>query len=140
MVNNFIDNIDLLIIIISQYPECNILDYLCYHCQSCRKYLCKKHYHNENSCPFLDKTKIIYQETNSKISNQKNINTICSFCSIMIHNNKGYFCDFCKKEYCLKHRLEIDHKCPESIKISMTDKNTQNKNMIMDKIKNLKKK
>ena len=119
-----------------------LLDYLCYNCKSCKKNLCKKHYHNEISCPFTDKMKIIYdKKLENKILNKaNNINSECNFCNIVIYNNKGYECNYCKKNYCLKHRLEIDHKCKESSKKSISDLLLKNKNMIMDKLKNLKKK
>lgn len=127
----------------SEFPGCMVLDYLPFNCKNCNKYLCKEHYHNDNACPFSQLDKNINNndyESNVKNSHLKDINTICSFCKIIINNNKGYECSFCKKPYCLKHRLEIDHRCPESSKRSISDSLAKNKNMIMDKIKNLKKK
>jgi len=73
-------------------------------------------------------------------SKKNDINTICNLCKIIIYNNKGYECGFCKKAFCLKHRLEIDHRCAESAKRSISEVHAKNKSLIMDKIKNLKKK
>ena len=118
-----------------------ILDYLSHNCKSCNKFLCKEHYHNDNSCPFSKLNNMPNHRDKNLINSRSNeINTICYFCKVLIKNNKGYECGFCKKPYCLNHRLEIDHRCPESSKRSISDTLVKNKNMIMDKIKNLKKK
>ena len=114
------------------------MDYVPYLCKTCNKYLCKEHYHNEFSCP-LNLTNEL-EEKIKIIEKDKDINTLCSFCSIIINNNKGYDCSFCRKSYCLKHRLEVDHRCPESEKKSKSDIHSKSKNIIFDKLKNLKKK
>ncbi len=114
------------------------MDYVPYFCKTCEKYLCKEHYHNEFSCNL--KINDLLEEKINKNNKDMDINTICSFCTILINNNKGYECGFCKKAYCLKHRLEIDHRCPDSEKKSKLDIHSKSKNMIFDKLKNLKKK
>lgn len=116
-------------------------DYLSFNCKSCNKYLCKDHYHNDYSCPFSNLNNFSTNKEKNLTNLHKNdINTVCCFCKILMNNNKGYECGFCKKPYCLMHRLEVDHRCPESAKRSISDSHAKNKNMIMDKIRNLKKK
>ena len=108
----------------SDYPDCNVLDYLNFFCNKCNKNLCKEHYHNPIDCPFTDK--INTNQTNNT-SNTNHIHhkvegttALCSFCNKSVGYAKEIPCRFCNKTFCLTHRLESDHNC-ESIKTVQTD-------------------
>ena len=50
-------------------------------------------------------------------------------------------CEFCKKLFCLKHRLESDHSCPSiQNKISMEDIHKKNKDLVKQRLAAMKKK
>ena len=49
-------------------------------------------------------------------------------------------CAFCKKLLCLKHKLESDHDCPSTKKISIEDKHKKNKEYIKQKMAEMKRK
>ncbi len=112
-------------------------DYLSFFCGTCKKDLCKDHYHNENNCPFISQT----GSENFKLKNNKNISSsfTCqlSSCKKIVYNSKGYTCKFCNKEFCLEHRLEFDHNC-ENKKISFKEITHINKNKFQDRLKELK--
>ena len=121
----------------SDYPLCNQIDYLNFHCNSCGKNLCKNHYHHELSCPFSD---------NKKEENKKNVEfnyqiKNCDFCKGEIKNMEPIQCQFCKKLFCLKHKLESDHNCPSiQNKISIEDAHKKNKDLVKQKLAEMKRK
>ena len=119
----------------SDYPNCNQIDYLNFHCNACGKNLCKNHYHHELSCPFA-KTK---EENKNKVDFNYQI-TKCDFCKGTIKNMDPVQCEFCKKYFCLKHKLESDHDCPSTKKISIEDKHKKNKEYIKQKMAEMKRK
>ena len=49
-------------------------------------------------------------------------------------------CQFCKKLFCLKHKLESDHDCPSTKKISIEDKHKKNKEFLKQKMAEMKRK
>jgi len=107
------------------YPCCNQIDYLNFHCNVCGKNLCKLHYHHELSCPFA-KNKEEENIKKKKLEFNYQI-TKCDFCKCEIKNMDPVQCQFCKKLFCLKHKLESDHDCPSTKKISIEDKHKKNK-------------
>ena len=121
----------------SDYPLCNQIDYLNFHCNACGKNLCKNHYHHELSCPFSD---------NKKEENKKNVEfnyqiKNCDFCKGEIKNMEPIQCQFCKKLFCLKHKLESDHNCPSiQNKISIEDAHKKNKDLVKQKLAEMKRK
>ena len=121
----------------SDYPLCNQIDYLNFHCNSCGKNLCKNHYHHELSCPFSN---------NKKEENKKNVEfnyqiKNCDFCKGEIKNMEPIQCQFCKKLFCLKHKLESDHNCPSiQNKISIEDAHKKNKDLVKQKLAEMKRK
>ena len=120
----------------SDYPFCNQIDYLNFHCNVCGKNLCKTHYHHELSCPFA-KNK---EENKEKVEFNYQIKK-CDFCSEEIKNIEPVQCEFCKKLFCLKHRLESDHNCPSiQNKISMEDIHKKNKDLVKQRLAEMKKK
>ena len=64
----------------SDYPNCNQIDYLNFHCNACGKNLCKEHYHHELSCPFA---KIKEKNKNKFGFNYQIIK--CDFCKGIIN-------------------------------------------------------
>ena len=121
----------------SDYPLCNQIDYLNFHCNACGKNLCKNHYHHELSCPFSN---------NKKEENKKNVEfnyqiKNCDFCKGEIKNMEPIQCQFCKKLLCLKHKLESDHNCPSiQNKISIEDAHKKNKDLVKQKLAEMKRK
>ena len=121
----------------SDYPLCNQIDYLNFHCNACGKNLCKNHYHHELSCPFGN---------NKKEENKKNVEfnyqiKNCDFCKGEIKNMEPIQCQFCKKLFCLKHKLESDHNCPSiQNKISIEDAHKKNKDLVKQKLAEMKRK
>ena len=121
----------------SDYPLCNQIDYLNFHCNACGKNLCKNHYHHELSCPFSN---------NKKEENKKNFEfnyqiKNCDFCKGEIKNMEPIQCQFCKKLFCLKHKLESDHNCPSiQNKISIEDAHKKNKDLVKQKLAEMKRK
>ena len=49
-------------------------------------------------------------------------------------------CDFCKKLFCLKHKLESDHDCPSLKKLSIEEIHKRNKELVKQRMAELKKK
>ena len=121
----------------SDYPLCNQIDYLNFHCNACGKNLCKNHYHHELSCPFSN---------NKKEENKKNVEfnyqiKNCDFCKGEIKNMEPIQCQFCKKLFCLKHKLESDHNWPSiQNKISIEDAHKKNKDLVKQKLAEMKRK
>lgn len=114
-------------------------DYLNFYCSKCTKNLCKEHYHNDVSCPFSTSELVKENFDNKKFSEpiftQK---FLCFFCNITTYNTKGYDCQYCKKTFCMNHRLECDHKCDKTGKVSLKDKYLDNKNKFKAKLQELK--
>ena len=50
-------------------------------------------------------------------------------------------CEFCHGLFCLKHRLEFDHKCPKvEEKVSIEDKHKKNRELVKQRMAEMKKK
>ena len=49
-------------------------------------------------------------------------------------------CELCHGLFCLKHRLESDHKCPKVEKISIEDKHKRNRELVKQRMAEMKKK
>ena len=118
----------------SDYPNCNQIDYLNFHCNTCGKNLCKNHYHHEVSCPFAE----VKEEPKKKVEFHYQIKK-CDFCNGDIKNMEPIQCEFCKKSFCLKHRLEFDHDCPSTKKESMEEKHKRNKELVKQRMLEIKK-
>ena len=122
----------------SDYPCCNQIDYLNFHCNVCGKNLCKLHYHHELSCPFA-KNKEEENIKKKKLEFNYQIKK-CDYCKCDIKNMDPVQCQFCKKLFCLKHKLESDHDCPSTKKISIEDKHKKNKEFLKQKMAEMKRK
>ena len=119
----------------SDYPYCNQIDYLNFHCNVCGKNLCKNHYHHEESCPFSEKK----EEAKKKVEFNYQIKK-CDFCKGDIKNIEPVQCEYCKKMFCLKHRLEFDHDCPSTKKITMEEQHKRNKELVKQRMAEMKRK
>ena len=100
------------------YGECNRLDFLPVKCDYCLLLFCRDHFaltsHNCNK----------YNEI-TKANESANLKPFeffkCSFSECSIQNKEivEVICDYCKFNYCMKHRLPVDHKC--SVKQKLDD-------------------
>ena len=123
--------------IYSDYPLCNQQDYLNFYCNTCKKNLCKLHYHHEESCPFVEK-----KEDNSdkkKIEFNYQIKK-CDFCKGDIKNIEPVECELCHGQFCLKCRLEFDHNCPKAVRETTEDIHKRNKDLVKQRMAEMKKK
>lgn len=119
-------------------------DYLNFYCNSCQKNLCKEHYHAAVSCPFKTSEDLSNDKEELNINKEEFIKQpplICSFniCKDKIYNSIGYECKMCKAIFCLKHRIESDHQCP-NVKVSLKEKYVDNKNKFKERLAELKNK
>jgi len=108
-----------------------------FYCNKCKKNLCKEHYHNEVSCPFIKDDN--NEENKKKIEFNYQIKK-CDFCKGDIKNMEPIECPFCKGLFCLEHRLESDHKCKNKIKESISDKYAEIRQLAKRKIEEAKRK
>ena len=98
---------------ICQHAECNQKDYLNFYCSSCNKNYCKKHYHHDLSCPYVF-TDHNLSKADPGWNKDSSIMTLnCYYCHLKIPEFSRLRCKFCLNDFCLKHRLEMDHKCPK---------------------------
>ena len=49
-------------------------------------------------------------------------------------------CELCHGLFCLKHRLESDHKCPKAVKITSEDIIKKNKELVKQRMAEMKRK
>jgi predicted nucleic acid binding AN1-type Zn finger protein len=117
-----------------EFKDCGKKDYLNFSCSTCKKNFCKDHYHHNLSCPEIEITK--FQPLNSteiipKIFGEDIKLNKCHFCKKAMPEYSKVRCKLCKNEFCLKHRLEMDHKCDKK------EKNIYNKKNDEQNFKNL---
>lgn len=101
------------------FEACNRLDFLPVKCELCRLNYCKEHY------SFISHKCIKYEEKNeqnlTKVSNSSRINFYdCTFEDCRQREMVEVVCEFCAKRFCMKHRLQIDHKCSK-LESNLTD-------------------
>ncbi len=116
-------------------------DYLNFFCSTCQKNLCKEHYHSSVSCPFKvdDQTNLPSNVTNIEAIKKSSLNCSYNICKEPIFNSAGYECRLCQAIFCLKHRIESDHQCP-NMKVSFKNKYLENKNKFKERLAELKNK
>lgn len=49
-------------------------------------------------------------------------------------------CEFCHGLFCLKHRLESDHQCPNAVHVTIADQHQKNRELAKQKLAEMKKK
>ena len=64
----------------------------------------------------------------------------CDFCKGDIKNMEPVECELCHGLFCLKHKLESDHKCPKAERITMEDMHKKNRELAKQRIAEMKKK
>ena len=116
-----------------QFEYCRQLDFLPFHCGSCKGTFCLEHRtETAHKCPHAGEWAAARRKqelggtTTSKSGNTTASTTPstkptvynaaqCSHpsCKTLIHTlqNTGVHCQTCNREYCLKHRLREDHDC-----------------------------
>lgn len=108
------------------FELCNRLDFLPVKCDFCRFNYCKDHYRFENKVLILNNFKFFflfsitshncskYEKPNEKESVifKSAVNAfICSLNECASKDVIEFLCEFCKLNFCMKHRLQIDHLC-----------------------------
>ena len=89
--------------------ECNRLDFLPIKCTLCLNFYCKEHFsivaHNCEKYDADDQKRTVSISSEVTFYN-------CSFEQCAQREMVPVVCDYCKLNYCMKHRMpEVDHKC-----------------------------
>ena len=83
------------------------------------------------------------KEAPTEISNKEQINfkvKQCDFCKEQILNIEPIECIYCHGKFCLKHRIESDHKCrSKQTTLSTQDKIAQMRDLAKQKLAEAKK-
>ncbi|CAF0895075.1 unnamed protein product [Brachionus calyciflorus] len=92
------------------FELCNRLDFLPIKCDLCHLNFCKEHF------TFINHKCSKYDEKNERnVSNMANLAPInfyiCTFEDCKQREMVEVICEFCNIRVCMKHRLQIDHKC-----------------------------
>lgn len=126
-----------------QLPYCHVLDFLPFRCESCRGVFCLDHRtETSHKCPHggawarrraeetrlreaaaqgPSKTALRKAEAARRLAEGDPLPTECcqEACQEKINSGlkQGIRCDICAKHYCLRHRLQEDHRCtpPRSV-------------------------
>ncbi|KAI9158237.1 AN1-type zinc finger protein [Paramyrothecium foliicola] len=107
-----------------QYDYCNQLDFLPFHCQSCKKTFCLDHRtessHKCSNAGAWAERRRLAQLAQPSIGQGKTLRDKVSEkpcaspqCKTVIGTSltTGVHCQTCNRDYCLKHRLREDHDC-----------------------------
>ncbi|KAJ1331787.1 AN1-type zinc finger protein 1 [Microdochium nivale] len=113
-----------------QLEYCNLLDFLPFHCQSCKKTFCLDHrtedaHKCDNRGAWAERKRLAQLARPSAGSGKHMRDAVsvkpCSdeSCKTIIGtaNSTGVHCDKCNHDYCLKHRLQEDHDCKSKVPI-----------------------
>lgn len=96
------------------FHECQRLDFLPIECPLCKQQFCKEHVKNTEHGCVISKNNTLTKEQVDELANP-----VSYSCSIEACKNRELTpikCDECKKQFCLKHRLPVDHECAAIIK------------------------
>lgn len=88
--------------------DCNRLDFLPVKCELCGLMFCKEHYSlTAHNCDKFNSGKT------ANIANESQpFETFkCSFENCCNREKVKVNCEFCQLDFCMKHRLQVDHKC-----------------------------
>ncbi|RNA33684.1 AN1-type zinc finger 1 [Brachionus plicatilis] len=94
------------------FESCNRLDFLPVKCELCHFNYCKEHYSFESHqcAKYEEKNK----QNLTKVAGSSRIKFYdCTFEECKQKEMVQVICEFCDKRLCMKHRLQIDHKCPK---------------------------
>ncbi len=113
-----------------EYEYCNQLDFLPFHCQSCRKTYCLDHRtESSHRCtnagawaerrrqaqlaqPSIGAGKTLRDKVSEKPCASPACKTVVGTSLV-----PGVHCSTCNRDYCLKHRLKEDHDCKNLVPI-----------------------
>lgn len=73
-------------------------------CVRCGQWYCSEHFKSHHCQPKGPRRKAV-------VAKEKKCKGYCDFCRVQMTSDVGYFCKFCEKWFCEKHRLPEDHKC-----------------------------
>lgn len=143
-----------------QEPSCNTLDFLPFKCDACKKVFCKDHYtYNKHSCsnarkdfqvplcPLCSQPVPYKRSELPDIMMSAHIDRDCKSDPAedrrrKIYSNKcfkqgckkkelvPFQCSTCRKNYCIRHRNEIDHECSEVVAKSVGENKDVNSNRL----------
>lgn len=92
------------------FKTCQRLDFLPIKCTLCHLIFCKEHFsltnHNCPSSEELNKQNLLNNSNLTPINFHK-----CTFEDCKQKEMVQVVCEFCKLNFCMKHRLQVDHKC-----------------------------
>jgi predicted nucleic acid binding AN1-type Zn finger protein len=94
------------------FKACNMMDYLPIKCDLCRMFYCKEHCSLTNhNCPKYD-SNTLTDLTDKEKTQLPPVNFYeCSFNDCNQKEIVHVVCDYCKNNFCMKHRLQLDHEC-----------------------------
>jgi hypothetical protein len=98
------------------YNECNRLDFLPIRCQYCLLFFCKDHSSfTSHGCNKFTET----NKKNESVCLKPFEFFKCSLAECSAQNKEivEVICDYCKLNYCMKHRLPVDHSCAAKLKL-----------------------
>jgi predicted nucleic acid binding AN1-type Zn finger protein len=100
--------------------SCNRLDFLPIKCYLCLSYFCKEHSsYSGHKCPKFNDN--IVNENEVQLKNPLNLFP-CSFVDCKIKELVKVECDYCMLNFCMKHRLQVDHNCDKQPKSQVVSK------------------
>lgn len=87
---------------------CNRLDFLPIKCDLCSRVFCKDHFSvTAHNCEK-------YQEKAETTHVSRPFESFaCTFETCSARERVQVTCEFCGKDFCMRHRLQVDHKCPK---------------------------
>lgn len=100
-------------------PSCNLLDFLPIKCELCGLVFCKEHYSvTAHKCEK-------YQEQAEAPHVSRPFESFaCSLEGCSARERVQVTCEFCRRDFCMRHRLQVDHKCPQLATASDKDAST----------------
>lgn len=96
------------------FLQCSQLDFLPIQCPICELLFCKLHIKaNEHGCVLSVSNTLTKQQIDEL---DKPESFACKIISCKMTELAPIICDFCKEQFCLKHRLPVDHECTSILK------------------------
>lgn len=96
--------------------HCKKHDYLPIYCNKCKKYHCNNHSGDRHVCVGLDDAVKILprKKMKKKVKKKKSVSFKCEFCKKGVAKTYMCVCKYCKKNFCITHRLFMEHNCEAS--------------------------
>jgi hypothetical protein len=110
--------------------SCNQLDFLPVKCDLCLNFFCKEHFSlTGHNCSKYESS-LLQHESNS--FQPKKSFYICSFENCNQREVVQVQCEKCLKNYCVRHRFQVDHKCTQLKDESETEHDDSSKQPIKE--------